>query len=159
MRKEHWTSCLNVHHTMSMWLYFNDYACFCFVLFCFLRSFLRNRCEQGFKTLIHTYLSVSIMHICTGCLTGEHPPNTERSWAATFATSIAQLNPRLRRSIWMTSVTHVFVFHDTVPIDVALFGIQLLSIRGRCPNHFSLRFLMKLVSWGCLITDLACWTC
>ena len=38
----------------------------------------------------------------------------------------------------------------------SLFGTTLLSIGSRCPNHFSLRFLINLVSWGCLVTDLMC---
>ena len=85
---------------------------------------------------------------------------TVQSWAATSASSIDQPNPRLRRSLWITSVHFVlgrprFRFPWDGFHRCSLFGIRLLSIRSRCPNH-SLRFLIKLVSWGCLVTDLTC---
>ena len=86
---------------------------------------------------------------------------TVLSWAATSASSIEQPNPRLRRSLWMMSVHFVLGrprlhlswdgFHRCI-----LFGIRLLSIHSRCPNNFSLRFMIKLVSWGCLVSNFMC---
>ena len=110
-------------------------------------------------TYLPTYQSASCISALAAWLV--RILQTVRSWAATSASSIVQPNPRLQRSLWMTSI-HFFLGRSRLrlPWDgfhrCSLFGIRLLSIRSRWPNHFSLRFLIKLVSWGCLVTVLMC---
>ena len=103
-----------------------------------------------FKPKCHTYQSASCISALAAWLV--RILQTVRSWAATSASSIVQPNPRLRRSLWMTSI-HFVLGHPRLhlPWDgfhrCSLFGIWLLSIRSRCPNHFGLQFLIK-VFWS-----------
>ena len=120
-------------------------------------------------TYLPTYLPTNQSASCISALAAwlVRILQTVRSWAATSASSTIQPNPRLRRSLWMTSIHFVLGRPRLrLPWDgfhrCSLFGIRLLSIRSRYPNHFSLRFLIKLVSWGCLVTDrisLISWGC
>ena len=113
-----------------------------------------------FLVTIPTYLPVSIMHICTGCLTGENPPNS-----AVLSCHLCLFYCLAKSQVTEIPLDDVYPLCPRSPTPClpwdgfhrcSLFGIRLLSIRSRWSNHFSLRFLIKLVSWGCLVTDLMC---
>ena len=107
------------------------------------------------------YLSVSIMHFFTCCLTNEKSPqSTVLSCHFCFLyRPINQSNPRVLRSLWITSFHMVlglprFRFPWVGFQRYNVIGILPGSICNTWPNHLSRRFLIMFVSWGCLVRDL-----
>ena len=110
------------------------------IILCTFKSHLHD-----LPTYLPTYQSASCISALAARLV--RILQTLRSWAATSASSIVQPNPRLRRSLWMTSI-HFVPGRPRLrlPWDgfhrCSFFGIRLLSNRSRWPNQFSLRFLV-----------------
>ena len=97
-------------------------------------------------------LPVSFMHFCLGCLTGE-------------TLELSLLLPLLTTQypvFWGPSEC-VFFYIALGPTDLrfpwigvhwqSFLGIRLLSMRWRCPNHRSLRFVMMFENTGCLVEE------
>ena len=111
--------------------------------------------------ILDFYLSIYLLASCISALAAWLTRNLHKalSWVATSASSTDQSNPRVLRSLWITSFHMVlglprFRFPWVGFQRYNVLGILPGSIRNTWPNHLSRRFLIMFVSWGCLVRDL-----